>query len=341
MSTLAKRTCLVAAASMLIAAPAASQDNAHHHHQPAPGAVAAPDRHGHPVGPRTQAQIDAVARAVARYRDFAVAEREGWHRFGGDEPLMGEHWYPPKDLGWQEYTGPDARLDFARPSNLMYTRIGGKRVLTGVAFVVRLGDGEPVPEGFAGAADKWHVHDFVRAVEAATQERPMLRWLANWWLDANYRDKGDNRGRLAMVHVWAALPNPDGPFADHNRLLPYMKLGLPTAHAHGGSVDAARGLDLATADGCDNAAGGKLWIADVSARQKRTIMWACEAATKEVAAALRDHREHPAMLNRAAETAWRGFDAVWERELTAAQQARVAAISEHGANHSEGGHAHH
>lgn len=91
-------------------------------------------------------------------------------------------------------------MDFRRPNNLMYTDIGGEKRSTGVAYVVRIGDGESVPEGFVGHSDRWHVDDFVRAIEAATEERPLLGWIANWWLDRNYRSKGDNRGRLAMVH---------------------------------------------------------------------------------------------------------------------------------------------
>lgn len=71
-----------------------------------------------------------VAAATKRYRDASWLQKEGWKRFGGDERLMGEHWYRP--------TGPDyvsgQPIDFARPSNLMYTDIAGKKVLVGVAF---------------------------------------------------------------------------------------------------------------------------------------------------------------------------------------------------------------
>lgn len=322
----------------LLGASGAHAQMDHHRHHAAPQALDHSNHTAHAnVSPAAQRQVAQVARAIEKYKNFSVTEAEGWRKFGDDEPLMGEHWYPPESLGWEEYLGSDARLDFARPSNLMYTEIGGEKVLTGVAFVARLAEGERVPEGFAGSADKWHVHDFVRAVNAATEERPLLRWLANWWLDANYRNKGDDRGRLAMVHVWASLPNPDGPFADHNRLLPYMKLGLPTEYAHGGSVDAALGLNLATEGGCDAAAGGKLWIANAKRKQERAIKSACQQAARDVSAALRDHREHPAMLNAAAERAWRGFDAVWNRTLTPVQRERVAAISEHGEG-AHGGH---
>jgi hypothetical protein len=189
----------------------------------------------------TVAEIHEAYEATLKYRDFSVAQREGWQKFGGDEPLMGEHWYHPEG---PDYAGSDERLDFSWPSNLMYTDIGGKRTLTGITFNVRLGDGEPLPQGFSGNADRWHVHDMLKAIEAALQDRPLLRWLANGWIDANYRNYGDDRGRLAMVHVWVGVPNPDGIFADHNRNVPYLKLGLPTFFADGASIESAQGLIL-------------------------------------------------------------------------------------------------
>lgn len=247
--------------------------------------------------------------------------------FGGEEPLMGGHYYPPDG---PDYVHGD-ELDFSRPNNLIYATIDGEKVLTGVAFVVRIGEGEPVPEGFAGDADRWHVHDFVAALEAALEERPILRWFANWWLDANYRDKGDNRGRLAMVHVWVAEPNPDGVFADHHRLLPYIELSLPRAFAEGASVDAARGLHLATDRGCDETIDGRLWIADATRRQARTLHAACETARAEVESALPSHDAH--RINRIAERAWRELDRTFNATLSAEQRQRIAAMTEHG-NHA-------
>ena len=279
--------------------------------------------------PTTQAaQIEEVRAAIDRYRDFAVAEQEGWKAFGGDEPLMGKHFYSET---MPDYVHGDP-LDFSRPNNLMYTEIDGEMVLTGVAFVVRLGDGEPVPEGFAGSGDRWHVHDFIRAIEAATEERPVLRWLANRWIDERYRNRGDTRGRLAMVHAWVTLDNPDGIFADYNRTLPYMKLGLPDGYWSGAGTDAARGLNLATAGGCE-AQDGTLWIADASGRQKRAIREACEASAAMVRASLGQGK---AAVNRAGEMAWASYDRVWNEVLTQTQRARIAAMSEHGAGGHDG-----
>lgn len=276
--------------------------------------------------PTTQAaQLDELRNAIEKYRDFSVAEREGWKAFGDDEPLMGRHYYS-EDA--PDYISGDA-LDFSRPNNLMYTDIDGRQVLTGVAFVVRLAEGEPVPEGFAGHMDRWHVHNFVAAIEAATEERPFLGWLAKWWLDRNYRNKGDDRGRLAMVHAWVTMDNPDGIFADYNRTIPYKKLGLPEAYWQGASEEAARGLNLATEGGCD-AINGTLWIATVDKQQERAINKACGEAADLVRAAI--SREEKTRINKTGERAWADFDAVWQRVLTPAQKARVAAMSEHGSD---------
>lgn len=156
----------------------------------------------------TRRQLIEVALAVERLRDFSVARREGWKKFGGEEPLLGEHWYPPEKLGWPEYVGSKAQLEFSRSSKLIYATIDGRRVLTGVAFVARLADDEAMADGFACSSDRFQVHDFVRAINAATKERPVMRWIADWWIDANYHAKGDDRRRLVMVHAWVTLANP-------------------------------------------------------------------------------------------------------------------------------------
>ena len=306
----------------------------------APAAVLEESPH---AGLPAERQLQLVRQTLERYADFAVAEREGWSSFGGDEPLMGEHWYPPEELGWPDYQGERAEFDFTKPSNLMYTEIGGEKVLTGAAFVVRLREGEAVPEGFTGDRDNWHVHDFVAAIDAATEERPFLRWLAKGWLDRTYFSKGDDRGRLAMVHAWAALPNPDGPFADHNRLLGYMKHGLPVSYAEGASLDAAMGLAIAADGGCDAHLDGRLWIADAGGKTKRAVKDACEAAATDVRAAISEHGDHPHMLNAAAERAWNRFDSVWMDMLSPEERRRIAMMSEHGegAHGDHGGHEEH
>ena len=280
------------------------------------------------VPPQAQAQLRTVEQTVARYLDFNVAQREGWKKFGGDSPLMGEHWYLPPEKGGPDYVG-GSPIDFRRPSNLMYTWIGGKRVLTGVSFNVRIAPGEPVPDGFTGSMDEWHVHDFPKAVAAALQDRPFLRWVVNSFAPPHLVGKGDGRGRLAMVHVWTGpIPNPDGPFAHRNRAVPYAKLSLPLSFADGASEAAARGLMLATDKGCAESIDGGLWIANASRQVKSRLHSACRAAAAHVMAGVRTRDK--AQVNAMGEHGWAMFDAAWKRALTPDQQARIAAITEHG-----------
>ncbi|MEM7059201.1 MAG: hypothetical protein AAF557_16570 [Pseudomonadota bacterium] len=308
--------CLIAAMT-----PAISVAEGAHNHGSHSGHV------GNTMMPPPQAlqQLNIVRNAIQRYQDIAVAKAEGWKAFGGDEPLMGQHWHLKDGPG--EYISGDT-LDYTRPSNLMYSEIDDRWVLTGVSFNVRIASGEPVPEGFAGRADIWHVHDFDKAMMAATEERPLLRWLANGWLDDNMRN--DGRSSVAMVHAWVTIPNPDGPFANHNRVLPYLKLGLPVSHANDASMEAARGLTLATKDGCKRYYEGRLWIATATWRHKRTIRRACDAAAEIVRGVLNMDR---LTINRVAEEQFRSMSQVYQSNLNPEQHARVAAMAEHGSGH--------
>jgi hypothetical protein len=319
----AMRQTLIAAA--LAAAPAAGQHQ-HHHHAPAAAAQANPAPQAAPNA-LLDSQLAQLRAATARYENFDVAKREGWKKFGGDGPLMGEHWYLPKERGGLDLTGRQP-IDFRRPSNLMYTNIGGRRVLTGVTFNVRIAPGQPGPEGFAGASDVWHVHDVEHALGAALKDRPVLRWMAQNWLLGPMHAKGDHHTRLAMIHVWVALPNPDGVFADQNRLIPYLKLRLPAAFANRASLEAAKGLHLATPQGCADSVDGGAWIANVPGRTKRELYRACAAAAAHVREGLAS--ADPRHVNAMGEHGWHMFDSAWQRLLTAEQKARIAAITEHG-----------
>src|SRR5687767_7172477 len=125
-----------------LAAPVSGQ---HAHHGSAPTDA---------VDPRLAEQLDALRRSTERYRDHANAVKDGYKRFGAEAPLMGEHWYHP-DL-------VKAALDLNRPGTLQYAHIDGKRVLVGVAYNVYQREDEALPDGFAGDADVWHVHDVPR-----------------------------------------------------------------------------------------------------------------------------------------------------------------------------------
>lgn len=309
-----KRSLLFATGAAALAAAAVAQ----HAHHPAPAASAA-----RPQPATLEAQLAALRTGIARYADFEAARREGWKIFGGDGPLVGEHYYLPVQRGGVDYHAGQP-LDFARPSSLMYTDIGGKRVLTGVTFNVRLADGEPVPEGFAGNGDVWHVHDFRIFFATALRDRPLARRL----VERTMASRWGGRDRLAMIHVWAgAVPNPDGVFAHYNRLVPYRKLGLADSMAGGASLEAARGLNLATAGGCAVQIDGAARMAGAAAEAKARLHQACGSAAAHVREGLASREK--ARVNAMAEHGWAMFDSAWNRELSPEQKARIAAITEH------------
>lgn len=236
---------------------------------------------------------------------------------------MGEHWIRK---GARDYE-PGEPLDFTEPSNLQYAWVNGRRELVGVSYVVRIAPGEPLPAGFTGTADHWHVHDVLKGVEAATEGRPVLRWLANAWIDREYRSKGDDRSRLAMVHAWVMTPSPDGVFSMHNRAIPYLRVGLPTAFARHATDETAMGVDLAAPKGCENALGGALWIAHAKSAQKRSFEAICASLASRMRAAVATRDE--GTVNAAGADAWRQLEAAKRATLSPDQVRRIAAITDH------------
>jgi hypothetical protein len=317
---------LLLAALLAAAAPPAAAQHAHHHHS-AP-AEQSPRPTSLPA--EVQRQLELVRAATARYRDFETARREGWTKFGGDSPLMGEHWSPPARFGWDQ--PPGGPLDLTRPSNLQYAWIKGRRELVGVSYIVRQHPGEPLPDGFAGEADIWHVHDAEAIVAAATKERPLVGCLIGGWLNDNWRK--DGRTRLAMAHAWIWSESPAGVFADDNLALPYLRAGLPTAFAKGAGRDAAMGINLLTPSGCREAVDGDLWIAKAGAERSRLLRAACRVAAERVRAA-HAARVSPDVLNREAEAAWRTVESERRRLLTPRQLQRIAVMTEHGPGHGD------
>ena len=246
-----------------------------------------------------QNEIASVERAVAPYRDIQVARAEGWRRTTGHVPLMGEHWAQRDGV---DYAAEDA-LDLRNPSNLIYADIDGQKELIAVAYVVRIGPDDPLPGGFSGPADVWHVHNLDQILAALGERRPLIARLGSRWVSRNFAQDGNRR--LAMVHVWLDGNNPEGVFENLNPTLPYRRLGLGPAYSDGASLDAAQGIALAHPDGCDNELDGKLWLAAVTGQKKRALGRICSQMQAQVRAAL---DRPPAELNRVAAEAWRIFD---------------------------------
>ncbi len=294
--------------------PAAAQQASHaHEHREYKAATSA----------ELERQLAQVRKATERYRDHAAAVADGFKRFGADGPLMGEHWYHPDRVG--------APLDLARPSTLMYARINGERELIGVAYSVYRRPDDPLPEGFTGEADEWHVHDVGKITRALTEERPFIRWLAERQLKRR-RILGEGRTHLTMVHAWPWLDNPDGPFAQQHRVLPYLRAGLPADHAVSGDEAAAWGVSLLADGTCDGEIRRLNALARLSRKQRMDLEAACEHAESSVRGAFYPGVDAGA-INAAAAAAWNGYLEVRDSLLTAEQKQRLASVVEHNAMH--------
>ncbi len=275
---------------------------------------AAAQHDGHSAG--LDREVEAVRAATARYRDHRAAVADGYRRFGRESALMGEHWYR-EDLVRRP-------LELARPSTLQYATVGGERVLVGVAYTVYQRPGEPVPEGFAGAGDRWHVHDVVRLARTLTRDRPVARWLAERRIRNGRMGAGEGRTRLTMVHAWVWLDNPGGTFAMQHPVLPYLRAGLPASW--GSSVDAAMGVALLDPATCGQEVGRVRLLARPGRRVERAVRRECESAAMLVRRAPRSDRDR---LNAVAAGSWAAFERARDRLLTAEQRERLAAAVEH------------
>jgi hypothetical protein len=289
-----------------------------------PVAAAAQHSHGHDgaqapkaAAPKSataelRAQIEAVRGATERYRDHAAAVRDGYKLFGAEGPLVGEHWYHP-DLTKRPF-------DVSRPSTLQYATVGGRKVLVGVAYTVYHRPDEPVPEGFAGAEDRWHTHDVAKLARAFVADRPLLRWVVDRRLA-----RGDGRTRLSMVHAWVWSDNPDGVFADEHRALPYLRAGLPAEWAASAGREAARGVALLSPSACADEVKRTDRLARMSGRQQRDLTAACERASAAVRAETNRDRSADG-VHAAAKRAWTELETARTRILTPDQLARVERV---------------
>ncbi len=330
-----KRTLLstMIAGALLFAVPApgvARQAHDHQAHQESGQETVDPTEYS----PELFEQLEAVRAATERFHDHDVALAEGYELVGGDGPLMGEHWVR-RDM-------TDRPFDLSAPSTLQYLKIDGVYVLTGVAYTVYRGPGEPLPEGFAGDADAWHLHDMMKISTAVTTGRPLLRWITQRRIANGRTQWNHERPELTMVHAWTWLDNPDGVFAQDHRLIPSVRLGLPQAWGTNASLDAAYGVALLGDEACGLEVRKTSFMAATSWRQRRELSSACGDAETTVRAALKDvDRTDDAeagggALNAVAQEAWQGYIARRAEILTAEQIARLAVGIEHPDGH--GGH---
>lgn len=266
-------------------------------------------------------QIAVVHQAVEKYRDIDAAREDGWRFRGAVAPLMGEHWSRED----QPIPVAGEPIDFSKPANLMYSEIGGEMQLIGVAFLVRLGDFDPLPEGFAGPEDVWHVHNLDQIMGAVRDTRPLVGWFGRRWINNSFAP--DGRRRLAMVHVWLDGRSADGPFADRDRSLAYRRLGLPNGSWAGQSLDAAHGVALAHPEGCDEELNGKLWLSGANWVKRGQARRACRAAASAIRASV---AQTPDEVMATAEAAWRDFQLQLGGILSVDEQRRIASLIEAG-----------
>ncbi len=177
------------------------------------------------------AEFIAGARAgTAPYRDSQVARAAGYRPVGPDFPGMGRHWIHP-GLILRDTLDPSA------PPILEYAEIDGRLTLVGVAYAKLVHDRAP-PAGLPVPSTAWHFH------QGTVEEESFLRSHAGVM---DMAPAGAREPRIAVLHAWIWLENPDGVLATDNWALPYARLGY--AMPRGAPHEAARAVALAAGEG--------------------------------------------------------------------------------------------
>ena len=164
---------------------------------------------------------------TARYRQPDSARAAGYRPIGPDFPGMGQHWVHPSLVLRDS-------LDPAQPSVLEYAEVGGRLTLVGVAYAVLVKDSAAPPTSLPVPPGAWHFH------QGTVEEESFIRGHAGFGHDMP-------GPKIAVLHAWIWLENPDGLLATDNWALPYARAGLaaPKRISHA----AARALALAAGDG--------------------------------------------------------------------------------------------
>lgn len=174
------------------------------------------------IAVRERDAFAACARAASdKYRDHDRAVLEGYRPIGGDFPAMGEHWIRVTLVF-------DGVIDPRRPEVLQYITVDGRKVLVGLAYATPLLAGEEPPAWPAGR-QAWHDHS--RSIEEETL-RPHHHGAPG----------PPSTARVAMLHVWTPVANPDGVYAADNWALSYARLSLDVPAS--APVEAAKSLAL-------------------------------------------------------------------------------------------------
>jgi len=171
--------------------------------------------------------LAAARRGTARFQTPDSARAAGYRPVGPDFPGMGRHWVHPSLILRDT-------LDAAAPPVLEYAEIAGRLTLVGVAYAVLVRDGGQPPQGPA-PAESWHFH------QGTVEEESFLR------SHAGLHEHTGEGPKIAVLHAWIWLDNPDGVLATDNWALPYARVGVPI-RPHG-SRSAARALAFGADEG--------------------------------------------------------------------------------------------
>lgn len=151
--------------------------------------------------------LAATATALEDFADPADALAAGYRPLGPDMPHMGQHWVHPGRAVSRD-------LDPSRPSMLTYLAVDGRAVLTGAAFTIPIAAGEAPPSFPASGA--WHAHAG-RLMDEAFGLVP-------------HGVQDADQPRLAMLHAWTGVANPDGVWSADNWALPFVRGGYTVPH---------------------------------------------------------------------------------------------------------------
>lgn len=213
---------LVAGSASIALSAAGAQSPAAHPHSATRVTAAGSDARADSVA------ADFLRRAKAaseRYLRIEAAIADGYRRVGMDFPTLGEHWA-------HIATAATGGLDPGRPPVLIYVRTAGGPVLAGLAFTALLQPGEPYPEWPAGS-HVWHEHNGSIEEESAPLSHALM-----------VPSRG--RVRVAVMHAWVWVENPDGVWMSDNPALPFRRLGFAAPSASPDLMRAAHAVALLT-----------------------------------------------------------------------------------------------
>jgi hypothetical protein len=249
--------------------------------------------------------VRVVRLATERYRDPAMARRDGYRPIGPDAPGMGQHWVNSR-------RALSSTVDPAHPAILSYVEIDSVPTLVGAAMLMALGPSDTPPSWPGGV--RWHDHSGDLEEEG---------------LGLSPMSGAANSTRMAMLHVWTWQANPDGALATDNWSLPFVRAGYeppPVAEP-----EAARALSLLS-NGVTFYAALLERVARPDSALRETIAATLALARHDVATLCRSERaasRPDAPLIAALRDRWRGLVASLDSVLPSAATHALSGHVEH------------